>query len=164
MARIKFSAVVPGYLPTTDEYMKAIIGALDKTANLILQDFKKTTATWEHKPDFSLTPYLSKGNMARAIGTNSLIYHFVDHGTKAHRIEPKRSKYLAFQSGYRAKTRVGIIGSQEGGAFGDTVIAQGVDHPGFPGRKFVKTIGKRRQVTLQQEVSHSIALVNRKQK
>jgi hypothetical protein len=97
-------------------------------------------------------------------GTNAKIYGFVDEGTKAHVILPKRSKYLAFSSGYKAKTRVGIIGSEPGGSFGESVFAAKVHHPGFPGRKFTITIGKRRQVTLNQEVSHAIALVNRTMK
>jgi hypothetical protein len=104
-------------------------------------------------------------NYRVTVGTNNIKpYLFVDEGTKPHTIKPKRSRYLAFQSGYNAKTRVGIIGSQPGGAFGAQVFAAQVHHPGYPGRKFTITIARRRQVTLNQEMSHAIAKVNRTMK
>lgn len=122
-----------------------------------------TTRTWNHKPDFDIT--VTRGNdFTITAGTDDRIYGWVDAGTKAHTILPKRSKYLRYSSGYRAKTRVGIIGSNPGGAFGSTVFSAKVRHPGFPGRKFIAKIRSRRQVTFQQEVSHAIADVNKTQK
>lgn len=132
---------------------------------LAQQDYESTQRTWNHKAKFNLTEDRVGGNYRVTTGTNDVKpYIFVDKGTKAHDIKPKRSRYLVFSSGYTAKTRVGIIGSQPGGAFGDLRFATTVHHPGFPGRKFTRTIAKRRQVTLNQEVSHAIALVNRTQK
>ena len=128
------------------------------------KDYNATQRTWEHKAKFKLTEDTVRGNYRVTVGTNNKIYGFVDDGTRAHIIMPKRSKYLSFRSGYRAKTRVGIIGSNPGGPFGDNVFTTQVNHPGFEGRKFTITIGKRRQVTLTQEVSHAVAKVNRTQK
>lgn len=163
MTRLRIKAIVPAHIPTTEEYLKAILRAVHRTAGLVERDLESTTRTWNHKPHFRRVE--SKGkNLTITIGTDNLIYHFVDHGTKAHKITAKRSKYLRFSSGYRAKTRPNIIGSQDGGSFGDDQFAQSVNHPGFPGRKFIITIQKRRQVTLNQEVSHEIAKVNRTQK
>lgn len=137
---------------------------MQKTAALALRDMESTTRTWEHKPLFDVTITQNGKDYSVTAGTDDRIYGYVDAGTRAHVIEPKRSRYLRFQSGYRAKTRVGIIGSREGGPFGAQVFRARVYHPGFPGRKFTVKIQKRRQVTVQQEVSHSIAKVNRLQK
>lgn len=137
--------------------------AVLKSARLVERDFKATTRTWDHKPQFVTQVAQQGGDYTVASGTDSAIYNYVDAGTKPHEIRAKRSKYLAFQSGYRAKTRVGIIGSQEGGSFGDTQFAQVVQHPGTKARRFTITIQQRRQKTIEQEVSQAIAKVNRKQ-
>ena len=144
--------------------MKALEKSVYKTVSLAHRDLLSTVRTWEHKPKFDITVTRSGNEYSVAAGTDDKIYGFVDQGTKPHDIKPKRSQYLAFSSGYRAKTRVGIIGSREGGAFGDTVIASSVHHPGFPGRMFIQRIQKRRQVTMNQEGAQAVALVNRTMK
>lgn len=164
MPRVKFKAIVPDHIPKTDDYMHAILGAYNKTINLIEHDLNNTKRTWNHKVDFRTVQTAGTKHLTTTIGTDDKIYGFVNSGTKPHVIMPKRSKYLRFSSGYRAKTRVGIIGSQEGGSFGEDRFAAKVQHPGFPGRKFTAIIKKRRQVTMNQEISHAIAVVNRTQK
>lgn len=135
-----------------------------KTARLAERDYDSTTRTWDHKVKFEVEVTQNGANYEVTAGTHDKIYGFVDAGTKAHIIRPKRSKYLSFSSGYRAKTRVGVIGSQPGGSFGDTVLAQEVHHPGFPGRQFTVRIKQRRQKTIEQETAQAVAKVARKQK
>lgn len=162
MPSLKFKAIRPKALPDSKEYLDAFEKGAQKAAALVLSDLQATTKTWNHKPTFDVTITRDKGDYIVAAGTDDKIYGFVDAGTKAHVIKPKRSKYLRFLSGYRAKTRVGIIGSQPGGAFGSEVYAQSVNHPGFPGRKFTINILKRRQKTAEQEISQNVAKVVRK--
>jgi len=161
MPAFKLTAIKPPTLPTGEEYAKAMQDAVYKSAGLALRDLQSTVKTWKHQPKFDVTITQQGGGYSVTAGTDDEIYGYVDAGTKAHEIRPKRSKYLRFSSGYKAKTRVGIIGSIEGGAFGDDVFSKGVMHPGFPGRKFAETIAKRRQVTTVQEISQNIAKVNR---
>jgi hypothetical protein len=163
MSQFRLTAITPKHLPSTAEYMKALENSVDQTGNLILRDLQSTVRTWKTKVSFYVVIHKSGGEYAVIAGTNNLIYLFVDHGTKAHPIKPKRSKYLAFQSGYRAKTRPNIIGSQDGGAFGDTIFSKGVKHPGTKRRNFILRIAKRRQVTMRQIGQQAIAKVNRKQ-
>lgn len=138
--------------------------AVLKSARLVESDFKSTTRTWEHKPQFVTQVAQSGNDYVVVSGTDSAIFLYVDAGTRPHIIKAKRSKYLAFQGGYRAKTRVGIIGSQEGGAFGEMQYAQQVKHPGTKARKFTVRIQARRQKTIEQEVSQAIAKINRTMK
>ena len=161
MPAFKLTALKPPTLPTGEQYAKAMQAATYKSAGLALRDLQSTTRTWVHQPKFDVTITQQGGDYSVIAGTDDEIYSYVDAGTKAHEIKPKRSKYLRFSSGYKAKTRVGIIGSIPGGAFGSDVYSKGVFHPGFPGRKFTETIAKRRQVTTVQEISQSIAKVNR---
>lgn len=151
-------------MPSTKEYQRAIEQAVDKTANLIHRDYRSTVATWEHKVTFTQTVDKRGGVFAIEVSTDDDIYGYVDRGTRPHVIRPKRARALRFRGGYRAKTRVGVIGSRQGGAFGATVHAMSVNHPGFPGRKFSETIRRRRRTTLQQEASQNIAKIARKAK
>ena len=79
------------------------------------------------------------------VGTDNEVYHYVDEGTRPHIIRPVRASRLRFKSGYNAKTKPRKIGSQAGGAFGDTVYAMQVRHPGSKAREFSPTIQKRRR-------------------
>lgn len=153
-------------MPTTKEYWQAIERGTRKTAALIQKDFNATTRTWDHKPKFDITITQYPNSFEIIAGTDDKIYLWVSEGTKPHVIAAKRSPYLIFQGGYRAKTRVGIIGSQAGGRDpnGEWFRKQQVQHPGFPGRQFIGKIKKRRQTTFRQQVNQEIAKVNRTQK
>lgn len=159
MVSLKIKALKTAALPTADEYLAAIEKATYKSAGLLLRDLQATVRTWTKKPTFDVTITRQGGDYSVTAGTDDEIYGYVDGGTKAHVIRPKRSKYLRFSSGYKAKTRVGVIGSNDGGSFGEDVFSKGVLHPGFEGRKFTERIQKRRQTTIAQEISAEIAKV-----
>lgn len=164
MPQLKLIPITPKHLPSTKQYMDAMFNGVQATGSLIMRDMQSTTRTWNHKPSFYVVIHNSNGQYAVIAGTDNLIYKFVDGGTKAHPIVAKRSKYLRFSSGFRAKTRVNIIGSNAGGSFGDSVFAQSVKHPGTKPRNFIIRIAARRQVTMRQITEQNIAKVNRLQK
>lgn len=159
MVSLKIKALKTAALPTGDEYLAAIEKATYKSAGLLLRDLESTVRTWKHKPTFDVTITRQGGDYSVSAGTDDEIYGYVNDGTKPHVIRPKRSKYLRFSSGYKAKTRVGVIGSNDGGSFGGDVFSKGVYHPGFVGRKFAQKIQSRRQTTIAQEISAAIAKV-----
>jgi len=161
MVSLKLQAIKPPKMPTGEEYAKAMQAAVQKSAGLVLRDLQSTVRTWKTKVVFDVTITEQNGNYSVVAGTDSDVYKYVDEGTRAHPIKPKRSKYLRFSSGYRAKTRPQIIGSQDGGRTGDDVFSKGVNHPGTKARQFTKVIVSRRQKTVEQEVSQAIAKVNR---
>lgn len=163
MVSLKLQAIKPPKMPTGEEYAKAMQASVQKSAALILRDLSATTRTWKHKPAFDVTITQVGDDYSVTAGTDDQVFQYVNDGTKPHAIRPKRSKFLHFSSGYKAKTRVGIIGSLEGGAFGNDVFSKGVLHPGSRGRMFTETIRRRRQVTVAQEISQSIAKIARKQ-
>jgi len=107
-------------------------------ADEALRDFQKTTATWQHQPDFAVKPY---GN-GYQIGTDDEIYGYVDKGTRAHKIVARRAKRLRFGSSFRPKTRPGSLSSGSGGSSGQ-VFRSSVNHPGTKARSFSKLIGAK---------------------
>ena len=135
--------------------LKAAIGkALDRAAKDAITGFKKTTATWDNKPDFAVS---KDGEYARDAGTNSEIYHFVNAGTKPHEIRPVNAPALAFNVVSTAKTTPGVLGSGPGGSSGPVAFAQVVQHPGTRAREFTKTIAEDVGPKLQRAMDEELA-------
>lgn len=161
MVKLKIEAIKPTKMIPGEVYEKAMQKAVYKAAGLILRDLESTTRTWKNKPTFDVTITEQGGNYGVTAGTDDEVYGYVNDGTKPHMIRPRRARYLRFSSGYRSKTRPQIIGSQNGGSFGDDIFSRGVNHPGTKARNFVVIIQKRRQKTVEQEISQAIALIAR---
>lgn len=144
MASIK--VFVPKSLVADPQKMaRAVANALDGAAKGALEDFKVTTATWQHQPDFSIdTPNADR----RVVGTDDEIYGYVSGGTKPH-IIVAHGKALAFPGGgFRPKSRPGYIGSNKGSKGGAVVFRPRVQHPGTEARKFDEAIAEKWQKQL----------------
>lgn len=104
--------------------------------------YQKVTSTWKHKPTFQVKSNFSNPRLywaeCRPLGANALIFAYVDLGTKAHEIKPKKAGgRLAFQKGYRARTApIARYNVGSGKAYGKWVHAKKVHHPGTKARQF----------------------------
>lgn len=105
-----------------------------------LKDFEKTTQGWQHNVSFSVE---EQGNGEYLVGTNDEIWKFVDEGTKAHDIYPKRARHLMFSPGGRSKTSPGKLTSGGGSKGSGIVFARHVRHPGTKARLFSQQIARR---------------------
>jgi len=140
MSALVYKIIKPSRL-REDALRLTLLNEVRKVGTQIKADFEKTTATWDHKVVFEEQISLSGGPQVEVYTTDK-IYGYVDRGTRPHIIRPVKAKALRFQSGYKAKTMPGVIGSQGGGSFGDTVFSKGVQHPGNAPRNFSKEIEK----------------------
>jgi len=126
-------------------------------ADLMLKDYLAGVANWNHKvtfkKDVTVNPF---GGVGIQIDTEDEVYTFVHEGTRAHRIEPRRARRLAYPSGYRAKTKPGQIKSTPGGSFGETRFSSGVNHPGFPGRFFSRPIQAKWDPFFRREMQRAL--------
>ena len=80
-------------------------------------------------------------------------------GTRPHVIKPKQDGgRLRFQTNYQPHTRpIGRFGGP-GQATGDIVYSKGVNHPGFPPRKFSEKINKRLRPAFLKAVSRGTSI------
>lgn len=165
MPKVSINAITPKNLTSSKEYAKVIKQAAMKTAKLVGRDYESTTRTWssKNKPTFDVIVAESDGDYLITAGTDSLLYKWTDEGTKPHIIRPRRSRFLRFRVGGRAKTTPNVIGSQAGSRGDSWRTADFVLHPGTRARNFTKRIQERRQKTAEQEISQAIAKVARKQ-
>lgn len=104
---------------------------------------RNATDTWTHKPDVQVRK--AAGGVGRAqtatlnVRVNSDTYRYVNEGTRAHIIAPKREGgVLAFNSRFRAKSRPNSLRAYKGMSAGPVRFAMVVHHPGFPARNFTK--------------------------
>lgn len=130
-----------------------LLNVLSTVARGMEKDFKATVATWDHKPKFEVLKSLKGPGPEVLVATDDEVYRYVDEGTgkwgprkQAYPIPKRGPGWLKFQAGYSAKTVPGVLGSQPGGAYGDSIIMFGeVMHPGIKPRHFDKIIQKKWQ-------------------
>ena len=119
---------------------RALTNALNGVAKDISLDFSVTTQTWQHKVDFSIS---SPSAYRRIVATSNKIYGYVNDGTKAHDIFPKK-KILVFNTPFKPKTVPNKIMSGPGSKGTNRVISKrGVHHPGTKPRAFDKAIKEK---------------------
>jgi len=131
-----------------DKLRLTLLNEMRKVGTEMKQDFEKTTATWEHKPKFTVDVSLTQPGPQLMVGTDDEIYGYVSKGTKPHAIfagiytGKSNKRALAFPSKSSPKTRPGVIGSTSGSRGGKTVVRPYVQHPGTKPRKFEEAIAK----------------------
>ena len=140
--RIKLIPILPKRkIFDVDALERGIEDALDDAAQFALDQFEKTTVTWQTDVKFTI----NKTKNGRTVGTRSTIYKYVDEGTRPHEIEARRAPALVFQYGAarRAKTKPSVISSYKGAAGDQWRSKKSVQHPGTAPRNFTKIIGER---------------------
>lgn len=130
------SVIVPPKLEAK-RVIRALRNGMSNAARDVVADFKTTTATWKHQPEFKVTEVSAAEWI---ISTDDKVWSMLDDGTKPHIIRPKRAKLLRFQWGgqgsYKAKTKPGYLGSSKGKVSGPIVFRKQVRHPGTKPRKW----------------------------
>jgi hypothetical protein len=142
------------------KFKRAIENAGNMTAKAVQVDFKVTTRTWKHQPDFTIEH--TQGRPIWDISTGDVIYRYVSEGTKRHPISAKNAPFLAyFKTGFRPKSRPGFIGSNAGAqASKDFRGPKTVMHPGTEAREFAQAIAKKWKIEWPRQLQRAIRAVN----
>lgn len=129
---------------------RVVNDVMDNAAYDAMSLFLDTTKTWTHRPRF----YIRKLKRSRKVGTDDKIFAFVDKGTRAHAIRPKRAGgVLRFKAGgFKAKTRAGVLSSNRGTPAKNWRSAKIVQHPGTEARGFSEKITERMGKELAKEM------------
>lgn len=135
------------------EEMKKMAEEIAKEANA---DFHKTTATWNHQPDFKETVSVGGEGIKTEVVTDDPIYAYVDLGTKKHIIRPKHASALVFNSKFKPKTKPRVIGSTEGFSGPPKIVTQVVHHPGTKARKFTEVIKKKYEPEFKRQAKNAM--------
>lgn len=147
------------------EFQKEYIAAFTETTKGMKADFEKTTKTWTRRVKFKTGKPQSDGpHFVAFVGTDDVIYGYVDLGTKRHNIRAKNGGMLRFRTGGISKTVPRNIDSRRGSAAtGSFVSKRMVRHPGTAARRFSVIIQlkwqdafERRMKTAMEKAAKSI--------
>lgn len=152
---IKLKVITPKKkLPDSAAIQRVIDDVLDNASYDAMSMYLDTTKTWKDRPSF----HMRKLRGSRSVGTKSKIYQFVDKGTRAHVIKPKRAGgVLRFKfGGFKAKTTPGRLQSNRGAAGRNWRSPKSVRHPGTEARGFSEEIQKRMQKQIASDMRKAL--------
>lgn len=135
-------------LPNLAINSQAVRAAIEKemrqtTGPQITKLFEQTIEGWENQPRFATNIHNWAQEVRVKVATTSDIYAYVNNGTPAHTITPRRSPFLRFQPGYIAATRPRMLGSGKPRRFGTALSTMMVRHPGIKAREFDQEIAEK---------------------
>ena len=144
------------------EILDEIQLSVDSVAMAVKKDFEATVATWNEQPRFESTVGVGSGaltSISIAVGTNSPRWAMLNEGTKPRMIDPGPGRVLAFQTGYRAKTRPRQFRSYKGGAYGPRIVRpRAFLRRGIEPRAWTDEARKKYQPILQQALIRATTL------
>jgi len=124
----------------------AMLQAMTSAGQQCVREYRKTTATWNHRVDFKPLLSLRGGILEMVVATDDKVWNYVNQGTRPHLIwagqytGKSKARNLKFQETYYPKTIPGVVGSVRGGSFGRWIYRPYVQHPGTAPRHFDRAI------------------------
>lgn len=155
MSPIRFRAIVPvGTAVDLRAAEQEIKAAVTSSVRYGRRLYSRTTTGWKKRPGFSIKRgyWLGPYAIAADTFTTSDVYRWIDLGTKARTIRPRRSRMLRFRTGYRASTRRRSLTSRRAQRYGAVAWAKKVKHPGIKPRQFSEEVADRMQPHLRRQV------------
>lgn len=146
------------FQPIKDRLLIGVAAVINNCA----KDVALITATWQHKPKFTISYpqyrayFETRGRIRASISTTDKRWIWVTEGTRRHRIPKSGSKRMHFRRVSLPKTSPGVIGSAAGSRAGPWQHPTKVMHPGIRPRKFFETIAVRRLPDLKREVEWAL--------
>ena len=145
-----------------DHFRREFYNAMKRCATQVKRDYKKTTQSWSHQPEFKESVSIAGPGPILQVWTEDLIYKFVDEGTKPHEIwagiytGKSDKKVLAFGSKFTPKTQPRVLGSGPGFSGGDVLFRPFVEHPGTKAREFSEMIQKDWEPRFKREMEATL--------
>jgi hypothetical protein len=131
---------------------RAVEDGLDEAAQVAEEYLAKPTTYWKEKASFDQ----SKTAWTRTITATDKRYGWIDKGTRARLIRPRRAKVLRFAADSRPKTRPGTMTGSAGAAGYPIVFSRAVRHPGIKARKFSQQAKKHMDKRLPKIMNKAI--------
>lgn len=119
----KFTVIKPELLKYK-VFRNSFFNAASEMAEDVKREFEDSTSKWKDKPAFKSSVKASSDNIEINVGTENLIFKFVDEGTAPHIIKPVRAKVLHW------------VDPESGGDRFATLV----HHPGYAGSKITEHI------------------------
>jgi hypothetical protein len=139
------------HIPAKGELYNLILSEVEKTtkreATYLTRRFNKVTATWNHKPKFVISRFVTGDDVYVQVVTDDKIYYFVDQGTSV--------RYAKMTDDFEPKTSPGWIGSRTGRG-GLDYIDPRHPRPGIVARNWTEAIYSDRQDKFNRNVYRAV--------
>jgi hypothetical protein len=156
---VQITVEVPKFVLNSSVIRGKIFDALQRQIGPKMQKlFKQTVEGWSDKPAFRQSGHNWISEVAVRVWTDSERYGWVNNGTPAHTITPRRGGMLRFRPGYAAGTRPRVLSSRAPRRFGNFISTQRVRHPGIEARDFDVEVSEQIYPEFVEAVNQAIGL------
>lgn len=138
MTNVSISVSVTGKRVRGSAVQAAVMSEARRVRNNMMASYRRTVATWSNKPGFTSTVELNGNDLEITVGTDDLIYKFIDEGT-SHR-------WALMSRDWRSKTRPGHMTAGPGSGHvvkrGRRSFGNRPPQPGIQAREFSNHIAR----------------------
>lgn len=156
MVNVKIRPIIPKI--GTLDLQKIAQTELRREVVNVKRELALPTKRWKHKVEFYDRPATGAQSSGVDVGTTDKVYNILDKGSPPHIIKPKKAKFLAFNSVFRAKTKPDSLNSSAGRSSPPVAFARIVHHPGTKPRNWRKLVIKRSKARFPQAVDKAVRL------
>jgi len=129
-----------------DGLMVVVEAAVDDLADEAQALYKQTVGSWDNRPTFTITKQVTAHEVTAKVGTDSLIYKYVDEGTRSRDIVPRSAGgVLVFRAEYTPRTRPGSLSSGAKRSSGPLIFTKRVRGHSIKARRFTPQVREKVQ-------------------
>lgn len=153
---VRFRVMRPGPFQSHHFHQEAR-KVLRKYAARIKRDFKRTTRTWVHQPEFKQVTRFSQQEIYLEVYTDDQIYTWVNDGTAPHLIFPVDDVALRFRKDYHPATQPLDLNSRRIWESGRLLYLGAVSHPGIEPRRFDIAVYDKHMGDIQRDIADAFS-------
>lgn len=161
MTVFSVKAIKPAYLKV-DQVRLAILNALRAEGKEQVKLLEQTTQFWQSdKPKFESAISLSGGDAMLLVGpggsgSGARKWQYLNEGTSAHWIYPRRAKMLRFRPGYTSGSTPGTLTTRPSRTYGDYVFARQAFVKGIKARGWLVVLQKQRYKPFRERMNAAV--------
>lgn len=160
---VSLRAITPRRAPTID--MRKVERELRDTLQRevkpdVLDAFEATVKTWTTKVNFKAGVFVGGDEISVTVFPSgepgARIWGYLNDGTRAHYVAPRKARALRFRTGYTAKTAPGLVGSGPGGGSGGFAFSRGHMVSGIQARKWTQKIAQGARRDYRRKIENAL--------
>ena len=161
MTIFSVKAIKPKYL-RVDQVRMAILNALRAEGKQQVKLLEQTTQYWQgDKPKFESAIGLTGKDATLVVGPGGNLegakkWQYINEGTKAHWIYPRRAKFLRFRPGHTSGSTPGTLKTRPSRSFGDYVFARQTYVKGIKARGWTIVVIKERYKPFKERMNKAV--------
>ena len=139
------------------DFTNVIELVVDDLADEAKATYERTVQSWTDRPTFTISKQVMAREVIAKVGTDSLIYKYVDEGTRTRDIVPRSAGgVLVFRAEYKPRTRPGSLSSGAKSSGGPLIFTKIVKDHSIKARRFTPQVRTRVQEKVRPVLSRRL--------